>query len=203
MTQGYIESITPGHQLPHRDFLAASLLADGVARYVFWAVSMDIPEDDICSQFVAISARAFPRPWIVHYMPMKRGSLWVIFSMLIHEGGGLPLNAEPGSRRIIGFCGLSTHTVSYATTHHITPPFWAFKTKVICGVAGCRQKPNAEKCFGCGVQALCREHSGLECCKCSDEDAARDPGEVAGDGNRVPTLQHMATCLIPAPGTTR
>ena len=61
---------------------------------------------------------------------MKRVSLWVIFATLIDEGGGLPWNAESGLHRIIGFCGLSTHTVSYTTTHHITPPFRAFKTKV-------------------------------------------------------------------------
>ena len=159
---------------------------------------MDIPDDVVRAQFVAISARAFPRPWVVHRMLMQRGSLWVIFSTLIHGRGGLPLSAEPGSRRIIVFCGLCTHTVSYATTHHITPPFWAFKTKVTCGVVGCRRKPIAEKCFGCGVQVLCPEHSGLECSKCSDEDAVRDPG----DGSSMPRLQHMVICLIPAPGTT-
>ena len=71
---------------------------------------MDIPDDEVCAQFVAISARAIPRPWIIHRMPMRRGSLWVILSTVVHEGGGLPLAAEPGSRRIIGFCGLSTHT---------------------------------------------------------------------------------------------
>ena len=171
MTQGYIDSITQVRQLPHRDFPTGSLPANGVALSVFWAVSMDIPEDGVCAQFVAMSARASPKPWIVHRMPMKRVSLWVIFPTLIHEGGGVPLNAEPGSHRIIGICGLSTQTVSYTTTHHITPPFWAFKTKVTCGVAGCRRKPTAEKCFGCGVQALCREQSGLECSKCNDEDA--------------------------------
>ena len=52
---------------------------------VFWAVSMDIPGDDICANFVAMFARDFPRPWMVHRMPMKRVSLWVIFSTLIHE----------------------------------------------------------------------------------------------------------------------
>ena len=150
-----------------------------------------------------MSARAFPRPWIVHCMPIKRGPLRVIFSTLIHDGGALPLNAEPGSSGIIGFCGLSTRTVSYATTHHITPPLWAFKTKVTCGVVGCRQKPIAERYFGGGVQTLCREHSGLQCSKCSDEDAARDSSEVAAsDGNLVPPLQHMVICLNHAPGTT-
>ena len=54
---------------------------------------------------------------------MRRGSLWVICSTVVHEGGGLPLAAEPGSPHIIQFCGLSTHTVSYATTHPIGPPF--------------------------------------------------------------------------------
>ena len=152
MTQGYIESITHVRQLPHRDFPAASLPVDGIALSVFWALSMDIPDDEVCAHFVAMSTRAFPRPWIIHRMPMRRGSLWVIWSTVVHEGGGLPLAAEPGSRRIIGFCGLSTHTVSYATTHAITPPFWAHKAAVSCGVHGCRRRPTSEKCFGCGVQ---------------------------------------------------
>ena len=123
MTQGYIDSISHVRQLPHRDFLAASLPLAGIALSVFWAPSMYIPYEDVCAQFVAMSARAFPRPWIIHRMPMRRGSLWVICSTVVHEGGGLPLAAEPGSRRLIGFCGLLTHTVSYATTHSITPPF--------------------------------------------------------------------------------
>ena len=116
MTQGYIESITHVRHLPHQDFSATSLPVDGIALSVLWALSMDIPDDELCAQFVAMSARAFPRPWIIHRMPMRRGSLWVICSTVVHEGGSLPLAAEPGSRRIIGFCGLFTHTVSYATT---------------------------------------------------------------------------------------
>ena len=145
MTQGYIESITHVRRLPHRDFPAASLLVDGIALCLFWALSMDIPNDEVCAQFVAMPARVFPRRWIIHRMPMRRGSLWVICSTVVHEGGGLPVAAEPGSRRIIGFCGLST------TTHAITPPFWAHKAAVSCGVRGCRRKPTSEKCFGCGV----------------------------------------------------
>ena len=93
--------------------------------------------------FFAMSARAFPQRWIVHHMPMKRGSLWVIFSTLTHEGGGLPLRAESPSRRIIAFCGLSTHTASHATTHHITPPFRAFKTK---GIRASRWMPPEPHC---------------------------------------------------------
>ena len=77
MTQGYIESITLVRPLSHHDFPTASLPADGVALSVFWAASMDILEDDVCAQFVAMSACAFPWRWIVHRMPMKRGSLWV------------------------------------------------------------------------------------------------------------------------------
>ena len=74
---------------------------------------------------------------------MRRGSLWVICSMAVHEGGGLPLAAEPGSRRIIGFCGLSAHTVSYATTHAITFPFRAHKAAVSCEVQ--QMPPEADK----------------------------------------------------------
>ena len=48
-TQGYIESITHVRQLPHQDFPAVSLLLDGIALSVFWALSMDIPEDDVCA----------------------------------------------------------------------------------------------------------------------------------------------------------
>ena len=111
-----------------------------------------------------------------------------------------------GSRRIIGFCGLSTHTVSYATTHAITPPFWAHQAAVSCGVHGCRRKPTSEKCFGCGVQVLCRNHTGMECSKCDTEAvaaAASDPGSAeAADPSCVPALQHMVTCLIPSDGTT-
>ena len=123
MTQRYMKSITRVRQLLHQDFPPASLPVDGIALSVFWALSMDILDDDVCAQFVAMSARAFDRPWIVHRMRMKRGSLWVIYSIVVHEGGGLPLAAEPRSRRIIGFGGLSTHTMSYVTTHAITPPF--------------------------------------------------------------------------------
>ena len=43
MTQGYIESITHVCQLPHRNFLAASLPMNGIALSVFRAMSMDIP----------------------------------------------------------------------------------------------------------------------------------------------------------------
>ena len=71
MTQGYIEFITRVRQLPHRDFPAASLPMDGIALSVFWALSMDILDDEVCAQFVAMSARAFPRPWIIHRMPMR------------------------------------------------------------------------------------------------------------------------------------
>ena len=101
MTQGYIESITHVRELPHQDFPAASLPVDGIALSVFWAVSMDIPDDEVCAQIIAMSARAFPRPWIIHGIPMRMSSLWVIRSTVVHEGGGLPLAAEPGSRRII------------------------------------------------------------------------------------------------------
>ena len=80
MTQGYIESITPVPKLPHREFLVASLRAHGVALSVFCTVSMDIPDVQ-----VAKSSRAFPRPLVVHRMPMKRASLWLIFSTVILE----------------------------------------------------------------------------------------------------------------------
>ena len=119
---------------------------------------MDILDDDIRARFIALFACAFPWLLVVHCM---QGSLLVIFYTVIHEGADLPLSAEPGSRRIIGFCGLSTRTVCYAT-HHTTPPFWAFKTKVSCGVVGCRRKPTSEKCFRCGVHVLCGEHSAVE-----------------------------------------
>ena len=207
MTQGYIESITHVRQLPHQDFPAPSLPVDGIAFSVCWALSMDIPDDDVYARFVAISARAFPLPWIMHRMPMKRGSLWLICSTVVHEGGGPPLAAEPRSRRIIGFCGLSTQTVSYATTHAITPPFWAHKAAVRCGVLGCRPRPTSEKCFGRGVQVLCRNDTGIECSKRDTEAAAAaattsDPGSAeAADPRRVPALQHMVTCLIPSDGT--
>ena len=116
----------------------------------------------------------------------------MIWSTVVHEGGGLPLAAEPGSRRIIGFCGLWTHTVSYATTHAITSPFWAHKAAVNCGVHGCRRKPTSEKCFGCGVQLLCRSHRGMECSKCDTEAvaaAASDAGSAeAADPSRVAAL---------------
>ena len=75
MTQGHIEFITHVRQLPQRDFSAASLPVDGIALSVFWALSMDIPDDEVCAQFVAMSAHVFPRPWIIHRMPMRRGSL--------------------------------------------------------------------------------------------------------------------------------
>ena len=169
MTQGYTESITHVRQLTHGDFPAVSLPVDGITLSVFWALSMVIHDDEVCAQFVAMSARAFPGPWIIRRMPMRRGSLWVICSTVVHEGGGLPLAAEPRSRRIIGFRVLSTHTVSYATTHAITHPFWAHKAAVIFGVHICRRKPTSEKCFGCGVQVLCRNHTGIECKKCHTE----------------------------------
>ena len=139
-----------------------------------------------------MSARAFPRPWIIHRMPMKRGSLWVICSTVVHEGGEPPLAAELGSRRIIGFWGLSTHTVSYTTTPAITPPFWTHKAAVSCGVLGCRPKPTREKCFGCGVQDLCRNHTRIKCSKCDTEAAAGATSHLgsaeAADLSRVPTL---------------
>ena len=94
-------------------------------------------------------------------------------STVVHEGGGPPSAAELGSRRIIGFCGLATHNVSYATTHAITPTFWAHEAGVSCGIHGCRRKPTSEKCFGCWVQVLCRNHTGIECSKCDTEPVAR------------------------------
>ena len=103
----------------------------------------------------------------------------------------------PGSRRIIGSSGLPTHNVSYSRTHHMMPPSWAFKTKVSCGVVGCRRKPTAAGCFGCGA------HHGMECSNGNDEDVARDRGDVAaGDGSSVPPIQQVVTCSIPALGTT-
>ena len=107
MTQGYIESITAVRQFPHRDFLRNSLPVDGVAVSIFWAFSMDILDDDECAQWVGMYARVFHHPWVVHHMPMKRGSLWVVFSTLIHEGEGLPLSAEPGRAVSLGFAGCS------------------------------------------------------------------------------------------------
>ena len=89
MTHGYIESITHVPQLLHRHFPAASLPVDGIPLSVFLALSMDILDNDVCAQFVTMSARTFPRPWIMHRMPMKRGSLWVICSTVVHEGGGV------------------------------------------------------------------------------------------------------------------
>ena len=114
--------------------------------------------------------------------------------------------AEPGSCRIIGFCGLWSDTVSYVTTHAITPPFWAHKAAVSCGGLGCRRKPTSEKFIGFGVQVLCWNHMGIECSKCDTEAAAAatsDPGSAeAADPSRVPALQHLVTCLIPSDGTT-
>ena len=206
MTQGYSGSITHVRQLPHRDFVASSLPVDGITLSVFWAPSMDIPDDDVSTQFVLMSARAFPRPWIIHRMPMKRGSLCMIGPTAVHEGHGLPLAAEPGCTRIIGFCGLSTRTVSYATTHAITPPFSAHKAAESCGVLGCRRKPTSEKRFGCAVQVLCRNHTRIECSKCDNEVATAatfDQGSAeAADPSRVPALKHMVTCLIPPDGMT-
>ena len=49
MTQGYTESISHVRQLPHRDFPAASLPVDGIALSAFWALSMDIPDDEVCA----------------------------------------------------------------------------------------------------------------------------------------------------------
>ena len=121
MTQGYIESITHVRQLPHRDFSAASLPVDGIALSVFWAPSMDIPDDEVCAQFVATCARAFPRPWIIHRMPMRRGSLWVICSTVVHEGGGLPLAAEPGPAVLLGFVDCR-RTPSLTPPHTPSPP---------------------------------------------------------------------------------
>ena len=54
MTQGYVESITHVRQLPHRDFPAASLPMDGIALSMFWALSMDIPDDEVCAQWWAL-----------------------------------------------------------------------------------------------------------------------------------------------------
>ena len=90
MTHVCIETITLVRQLPHRNFPATSLPADPTALSVFWAVSMHIPDDDVCAQFVAMSICAFPRPWVLHCMPRKSGSLWVVFSTVVHKGGGLP-----------------------------------------------------------------------------------------------------------------
>ena len=45
----YIESITHVRQLLHRDFLAASLPVDGIALSVFWALLMDISDDEVCA----------------------------------------------------------------------------------------------------------------------------------------------------------
>ena len=111
-----------------------------------------------------------------------------------------------GPAVLLGFFGLSTHTVSYATNYAVTPPFWAHKAAASCGVLGCRQKPTSEKCFGCAVQVLCRNHTGIGCSKCDTEAATMatsDPRSAeAGDPSRVPALQHMVTCLIPWDGTT-
>ena len=49
MMQGYIESITHVRQLPHGDFPTASLPVDGIALSLFSALSMDIPDDDVCA----------------------------------------------------------------------------------------------------------------------------------------------------------
>ena len=166
---------------------------------------MDMRDDDVCAQCVAMFALIFPRPGINHRMPMIRGSMWVICSTVVHEGGGLPLAAEPGSRRIIGFCGLWTHTVSYATSYAISPPLWVHKAVVSCGVLGCRPKPASEKCFGCGVQVLCNNHTGMKCSKCDTEAAAAAAtcgprSAEAADPSRVLALWYMVTCLIPSEG---
>ena len=72
MTKGYIESIAHVRPLPQRDFPAASLPVDGIALSVFWTLPTDIPDDEVCAQFTAMSARAFPRPRSIHRMPMRR-----------------------------------------------------------------------------------------------------------------------------------
>ena len=132
--------------------------------------------------------------------------MWVICWTVVHEGGSLPLAAEPGSRCIIGFCGLSTHTVSYATTHAITPLFWAHKAALSCGVHGWCRKPTGENFFRCGVKILCRNHTGIKCSKCDTEAAAAatsDPrSDEAADPSRFRALRHMVTFLIQSDGTT-
>ena len=74
MKQESVASITPIRQLPPRDFPTASPPANGVALSIFWGVSMDDQDDDVCARFAAMSARAFLPPWVVHHMPMNRGS---------------------------------------------------------------------------------------------------------------------------------
>ena len=49
MSQGCMESITHVQQLRHRDFPAAPLPVHGIALSLFWALSMDIPDDDVCA----------------------------------------------------------------------------------------------------------------------------------------------------------
>ena len=115
--------------------------------------------------------------------------------------------AEPGSCRIIGLCGPSTHTVSYTTIQAIMPPLWAHKAAVSCAVLRCRLKRRSEKSFGCGVQVLCRHHTGIYCSKCDTKAATTaatsDPGSAEdAHPSRVPALQHIVTYLIPTKGAT-
>ena len=94
----------------------------------------------MCTTHSHTAPCTFPRPWVVHRMPKRRCSLFVIFSTCVQDGGGLPFTVEPGLRRCICFCGSSTRPMCYATIHAITPPFWALKRVGSGVVVGCRWK---------------------------------------------------------------
>ena len=116
----------------------------------------------------------------------------------------MPMTAELESYHIIGFCGLSARTVSYDLEHPVTPPLWTHKSRVSCGVLGCRRKATCDKCFGCGVEVLCRHYTTLECSKCNaEDDTARQLGNTrAVNPSFMLPIQQMVTCLILLHGTT-
>ena len=70
-----------------------------------------------------------------------------------------------------------------------------------CGVAGCRRKCTAEKCFGYKV-LRCRNHTGMVCRNCALDAASVGAPADAHDLSCVPPFQHMVTCLAPSEGTT-
>ena len=171
----------------------------------FSPVTMDLDVlDGTESTFVYGSTRCTPDPWHEVPMGMRRNDLWIIHSLLVHWGGGIPKALDlpaPGDMdalpRVVAFCGLSTVPVDYDVTDPVVPPPWARREaeavgKEVCGVVSCRRKVggSSARCFGCKQALLCGTHKGVLCTAC-DEPANEAP--AAQPSNALPS--HFPTML--------
>lgn len=182
-------------QAKHRDLTLAAATKVKVKWSVFVPLT-ECPQDGTHGCWVARSEDGIPFPWVEVPWPTTPGSVTVISSRCIHNGGGLPKTAAAGEARVVAFFSITSGALDYNVNEHIVLPPWAARRGAaeLCAVPGCnRLLPGdlrlAGKCGLCNGQASCSSFltSRLVPTRCV-------PGTTAlvsfvGSARRVPSSQ--------------